>query len=79
MKPWSEPVTINNTPLDDRDAGILQTSKGTLLVTWFTSKFFMFVYEKKDDRWPVETWQRHIEKISVENPGKMAWKLDAPV
>ena len=34
---WSEPETINNTPLDDRDAGVIQTLKGTLLVSWFTS------------------------------------------
>ncbi len=67
---WSEPVTINNTPLDDRDAGILQTSKGTLLVTWFTSKFFIYACEEKDDRWPVETWERHIEKISAETQKK---------
>ena len=37
---WTDPVTINNTPLDDRDAGILETSKGTLLVNWFTSLAF---------------------------------------
>ena len=39
-KTWSEPETINNTPLDDRDAGILETIKGTLLVSWFTSLAF---------------------------------------
>jgi Neuraminidase (sialidase) len=36
-KTWSKPETINNTPLDDRDAGIIQTNKGTILVSWFTS------------------------------------------
>jgi len=39
-KTWSEPATIHHTPLDDRDAGILVTSKGTVLVTWFTSLAF---------------------------------------
>ena len=39
-KTWTDPITINNTPLDDRDAGILETNKGTLLVTWFTSMAF---------------------------------------
>lgn len=34
---WSKPETVNNSPLDDRDAGIIQTSKGTILVNWFTS------------------------------------------
>lgn len=37
---WSKPETITSTPLDDRDAGIIQTSKGTLLVSWFTSLAF---------------------------------------
>jgi sialidase-1 len=40
-KTWSEIQTINNTPFDDRDAGILVTSKGTLLLSWFTSSEFM--------------------------------------
>ncbi len=39
-KTWTSPVTVNNTPLDDRDAGIIVTRKGTLLVTWFTSLAF---------------------------------------
>jgi hypothetical protein len=39
-KTWSAVETVNNTPLDDRDAGILQTAKGTLLVSWFTSLAF---------------------------------------
>jgi len=35
-KTWTEPALITNTPLDDRDAGILETRKGTLLISWFT-------------------------------------------
>ncbi len=34
---WSAPEVLVNGPLDDRDAGIIETSKGTLLVNWFTS------------------------------------------
>ena len=33
---WSAPVTINDLPIDDRDAGIVRTSRGTLVVSWFT-------------------------------------------
>ena len=29
---WTEPVVIRNTPLDDRDAGLLETSAGVLRV-----------------------------------------------
>ena len=35
-KTWSGPETINDTPLDDRDAGIAALRDGTLLVRWFT-------------------------------------------
>jgi len=34
---WSAPRVINNTPLDDRDAGIVDLGGGRLLVSWFTS------------------------------------------
>jgi sialidase-1 len=61
-KSWSEPETINNTPLDDRDAGILETKQGTLLVSWFTSLAFDTpdFYKEKPE------WKRHGEKISTE-------------
>lgn len=36
-KTWSEPEILVNGPIDDRDAGIMQTSKGTIIVSWFTS------------------------------------------
>ena len=34
---WSAPTVINNTPLDDRDAGIVPLPGNRLAVTWFTS------------------------------------------
>ena len=37
---WSKPDTINDCPIDDRDAGALVTRKGTVIVTWFTSLAF---------------------------------------
>jgi hypothetical protein len=39
---WSHPQVILDTPIDDRDAGVLETPKGSLLVTTFTS----LAYEK---------------------------------
>lgn len=35
-KTWTPPIVINDTWLDDRDAGILYLGNGRLLVTWFT-------------------------------------------
>ncbi|MCB9206374.1 MAG: exo-alpha-sialidase [Ignavibacteriales bacterium] len=59
---WSNPFTINNTPLDDRDAGILETKKGTWLVNWFTSMAFDRdrYYEKYPD------WKNIREKLNEE-------------
>ena len=34
---WSYPCVLLDSPVDDRDAGVLETAKGTLLVTTFTS------------------------------------------
>jgi hypothetical protein len=34
---WSWPEILLNSPIDDRDAGVLETSSGSLLVTTFTS------------------------------------------
>ncbi len=59
---WTDPETINNTPLDDRDAGILETRDGTLLVNWFTS--MAFDTKKFYDRNP--SWKRHADKLGDE-------------
>ena len=36
-KTWTFPRTLLDGPIDDRDAGVMETAKGTLLVTTFTS------------------------------------------
>ena len=35
-KTWLGPIVVNDTPMDDRDAGILHLGNDKLLVTWFT-------------------------------------------
>ena len=66
-KTWSEPVTVNNTPLDDRDAGIIVTKKGTLLVSWFTSLAFDDPrYQASYPKELVQSWKRHAEKLGPE-------------
>ncbi len=59
---WSEPRTITNTQLDDRDAGIIQTKKGTLLVSWFTST----VFERRGKQITRNIYARIGEKIGDE-------------
>jgi hypothetical protein len=68
-KTWSQPVTINNTPLDDRDAGIIQTKSGALLVSWFTSTAFTYPEKLKWQNLPpdlLDSWKRHLAKVSPE-------------
>ncbi|RLD74764.1 MAG: exo-alpha-sialidase [Bacteroidetes bacterium] len=65
-KTWSETETINNTPLDDRDAGILETKSGTWVVSWFTS--MAFDVEINYAQHP--EWIRHREKLSEETINK---------
>ena len=61
-KTWSAPVTLTNTPLDDRDAGLIQTRSGALLVSWFTSLAFANpTYATAYAR-----YGRHAEKITPE-------------
>jgi Neuraminidase (sialidase) len=58
-KTWSEIRTINNTPLDDRDTGIIETNKGTLVISWFTSLYF------ERPTMPA-SWRQHAAKIGSE-------------
>lgn len=53
---WSAPETIRNSPLDDRDAGIMELANGDLVLTWFTS--LAFTSQK--------AYERHAEKVTDE-------------
>ena len=43
---WTWPRTLLDSDLDDRDAGVLETAKGTLLVTTFTSLAYVPILER---------------------------------
>ena len=45
-KTWTFARTILDGPVDDRDAGIVETSRGTLLVSTFTSNAYVPILEK---------------------------------
>lgn len=51
---WSGPEILVNGPLDDRDAGILQTRKGTVLVNWFTSIAWLNSLNRAEAAGPAE-------------------------
>jgi len=65
---WSQPEVVNNTPLDDRDAGIIQTRTGALVVSWFTS--LAFATPAPGPEWAsygaAKRYARHSAKISQE-------------
>lgn len=46
---WSWPQVIHDSPIDDRDAGILETSQGTLLATTFTSLAYESILEQQEN------------------------------
>ena len=53
-KTWSSPKIINNSPIDDRDAGIVDLGNGRLAVTWFTSNTWQIMrgHKKPESAWP---------------------------
>ncbi|QEG41636.1 sialidase family protein [Roseimaritima ulvae] len=72
---WSWPRTLLDGPIDDRDAGIVETTQGSLLVTTFTSlaydtPAFRAALAKQDGEpgsWPQEkreTWRAAHQRIN---------------
>jgi Neuraminidase (sialidase) len=56
---WSWPEVLLNSPIDDRDAGVLETPAGSLLVTTFTSLAYETALERASDWAPekLARWQ----------------------
>lgn len=63
---WSAPASICNTPLDDRDAGVIETSQGTLVVNWFTSLAFESYGRRRLQQGSEvhRQWLYHAEKLT---------------
>ena len=55
---WTWPQVLLDSPTDDRDAGALETAKGSLLVTTFTSLAYEPILQKAEQKKPGEpgTW-----------------------
>lgn len=65
---WSWPRTVMDGPIDDRDAGVLETAAGTILITTFTSLAYQPILEKAvaDDAWPADrlaAWQAAHHRV----------------
>ena len=79
-KSWSEPETINNSLIDDRDAGIIQSAKGTLLLSWFTSYAFIngdieWMYGKEKTTRFRRNWQSHIDLVKKQVKNRKSQSL----
>jgi hypothetical protein len=70
---WSWPQVLMDSPVDDRDAGVCETARGTLLVTTFTSLAYETLLEKAE-LWPVERRERWmaVQRRLPESGGR-AW------
>ncbi|MDA1049395.1 MAG: sialidase family protein [Planctomycetota bacterium] len=67
---WSWPEVVIDGPIDDRDAGIVETAKGTLLVTTFTSLAYEPILQKAEqagnwDAAKLSRWQAAHHRIDA--------------
>ncbi|MCZ2149223.1 MAG: glycoside hydrolase [Bryobacterales bacterium] len=76
---WTWPEVLMDTAIDDRDAGILETPKGALLVTTFTSLAYVPVLEKAVNWAPgrLERWKAADGRVTREQQKEMlgTWML----
>lgn len=54
---WSWPRIINDSPIDDRDAGIISLGDGKLLVSWFTCDTRLYANDHHAKSFDVESWK----------------------
>jgi hypothetical protein len=75
---WTWPRVLMDTAIDDRDSGVLETAKGTILVTTFTSLAYESVLEKAEKKttpeknpWPLpperfDAWRAAHRRLTAE-------------
>lgn len=61
---WSPPRVIRDTPIDDRDAGIINLGGRKLLVATFSSDPRPFADDPAAPRQMAETWRAHLATLS---------------
>lgn len=61
---WSDVETVNSSPLDDRDTGLVVMRSGAILITWFTGTSYADP-ERYKQQYPgsSDAWVRHWLKI----------------
>lgn len=74
---WSQPTTINNTLLDDRDAGLVVLKSGTLLLTWFTYPTSTNIVNLQNQKNWLGTIDGPFAHFTSEQTGRWARHLDS--
>ncbi len=64
---WGWPQVLSDSAIDDRDAGVVETTRGSLLVSWFTSLAYEPSLEKAQAKKPGDAGAWPDERLS-------AWK-----
>ena len=66
---WGAPELINDTPLDDRDAGLCACRDGSVLVSWFTSHYtdeqYMAMCQTKEETARRQAYLQHFKKENI--------------
>ncbi len=68
---WSWPRVVMDGPIDDRDAGVVETAKGSILITTFTSLAYepILARAEKAENWPEDRlarWQAAHHRVGPE-------------
>jgi len=68
---WTWPRVLHDSAIDDRDSGCIETAKGTLLVTTFSSLAYEEILEKaeKDGKWDaakLARWHAARDRLSAD-------------
>lgn len=65
---WSTPQVINDSPLDDRDAGIVNLGGDNLLLSWFTSENQQYLNDDGVLKWlgveEVDSWRETLASLT---------------
>jgi Neuraminidase (sialidase) len=87
---WKWPQVLLDGPIDDRDSGVLETPRGSILVTTFTSLAFEPILEQAEARkpddsqaWPQEKldrWRAARDRIDAKQREKEVgvWMIRSP-
>ena len=60
---WSSPKVINDSPLDDRDCGIVSLGGKKLLATWFSTSYCIIPGRMTEITPDLEQWRRDWEEM----------------